>query len=208
VGHSGFLHACLLRAAAHGGGLPGMHWDFSYPAGCWRLAEVLPDIVCLLWRRRGGGGGGAGGGRPPPGAAPRAGVRGARRGCAPMQIFVAMPGGRVLALEVEDSIQVAALKEQVQLATASIPPERQRLMHGNKIGGEPHWLDDTRTLREYNIEREATLQLAVMPPPMVVELNVGGERHTTLLSTLCRVQGSSGPLRHSTICEGAAALAG
>ena len=38
------LHACLLRAAARGG-LPGMHWDFSYPAG-W-LAEVLPDIVCL-----------------------------------------------------------------------------------------------------------------------------------------------------------------
>ena len=42
------LHACLLRAAARGG-LPGMHWDFSYPAG-W-LAEVLPDIVCL-WPRR------------------------------------------------------------------------------------------------------------------------------------------------------------
>ena len=41
------LHACLLRAAARGG-LPGMHWDFSYPAG-W-LAEVLPDIVCL-WAR-------------------------------------------------------------------------------------------------------------------------------------------------------------
>ena len=44
------LHACLLRAAARGG-LPGMHWDFSYPAG-W-LAEVLPDIVCL-WTARGG----------------------------------------------------------------------------------------------------------------------------------------------------------
>ena len=41
------LHACLLRAAARGG-LPGMHWDFSYPAG-W-LAEVLPDIVCLCAR--------------------------------------------------------------------------------------------------------------------------------------------------------------
>ena len=40
------LHACLLRAAARGG-LPGMHWDFSYPAG-W-LAEVLPDIVCLWY---------------------------------------------------------------------------------------------------------------------------------------------------------------
>ena len=42
------LHACLLRAAARGG-LPGMHWDFSYPAG-W-LAEVLPDIVCLCRKR-------------------------------------------------------------------------------------------------------------------------------------------------------------
>ena len=42
------LHACLLRAAARGG-LPGMHWDFSYPAG-W-LAEVLryclPDTVLV-----------------------------------------------------------------------------------------------------------------------------------------------------------------
>jgi hypothetical protein len=39
---------CARRRAAARGGLPGMHWDFSYPAG-W-LAEVLPDIVCL-WVR-------------------------------------------------------------------------------------------------------------------------------------------------------------
>jgi hypothetical protein len=106
-----------------------------------------------------------------------------------MQIFVAMPGGRVLTLEVEDTWQVAALKAQIQ-TVASIPPSRQRLMHGSKLGGEPHHLDDARTLRAYNIEREVTLQLAVLPPPLVVELNVGGERHTTLLSTLCRVRGS------------------
>jgi hypothetical protein len=106
-----------------------------------------------------------------------------------MQIFVVMPGGRVLTLEVEDTWEVAALKAQIQHA-AAIPPARQRLIHGSKLGGEPHRLQDTCTLREYNIEREATLQLAVLPPPMVVELNVGGERHTTLLSTLCCVRGS------------------
>jgi hypothetical protein len=63
-----------------------------------------------------------------------------------MQIFVAMPGGRVLTLEVEDTWQVAALKAQIQ-TVASIPPSRQRLMHGSKLGGEPHHLDDARTLR-------------------------------------------------------------
>eukprot|EP01047_Picozoa_sp_COSAG01_P062415 COSAG01_NODE_7934_length_2985_cov_8.088011_2_plen_250_part_00 len=41
------LHACMRCAAARGG-LPGMHWDFSYPAG-W-LAEVLPDIVYCIKR--------------------------------------------------------------------------------------------------------------------------------------------------------------
>jgi hypothetical protein len=38
------LHACLLRAAARGGGLPGMHWDLPacriLLAGCWLAVTI------------------------------------------------------------------------------------------------------------------------------------------------------------------------
>jgi hypothetical protein len=166
-----------------------MQQDASLDAsalGPW--AGQRPLRVCGGSRQQGPG-------RPPPllagwrGARCLAALRSRSSNHSVMQIFVTMPGGRVLTLEVDDTCEVAAVKRQIQRAV-DIPPARQRLMHGSKLGGEPHQLEDARTLRDFNIEREATLQLAVLPAPLVVELNVGGERHTTLLSTLCRVQGS------------------
>ena len=101
-----------------------------------------------------------------------------------MQIFVSVAGspevaGRVLTLEVDGLMEVRALKGLIQEAIG-VPPQRQRLIFGNKLGGAIQQLADARTLRDYNVEKETTLQLALLPLPKVVELNVGGAHHTTL----------------------------
>eukprot|EP01046_Picozoa_sp_COSAG06_P079417 COSAG06_NODE_26862_length_606_cov_0.790927_1_plen_196_part_10 len=120
-----------------------------------------------------------------------------------MLIFVRTPMGRNLTVDIESADDVVALRLMVQREGRKVgeqlAPARQRLLFGDHLG-DVHVLRDGRTIAEYHIKLESQLVLAMRPPPRPVDLNVGGQRMTTMLSTLTAVRGS----KLCTIFEGLA----
>eukprot|EP01045_Picozoa_sp_COSAG04_P034151 COSAG04_NODE_7355_length_1141_cov_2.094050_2_plen_197_part_01 len=112
-----------------------------------------------------------------------------------MQIFVTTPAGRILTLEVEGSLTVAALRRQINAVAqregiaAGFRPSLQRIIFTDPLG-DIRELRDEQTLGECGIGKESQLNLGMRPAPLPVGLNVGGERFTTMLSTLTCVRGS------------------
>eukprot|EP01046_Picozoa_sp_COSAG06_P059498 COSAG06_NODE_12326_length_1395_cov_1.072531_1_plen_381_part_01 len=112
-----------------------------------------------------------------------------------MQIFVTTPSGRILTLEVEGATTVDTLRQQIHAAgqragvEGGFRPSLQRIIFTDPLG-DMHELQDGTTLADCGIEKESQLNLGMRPPPLPVDLNVGGERLSTLLSTLTYVRGS------------------
>ncbi|KAA6377987.1 MAG: putative Ubiquitin family protein [Streblomastix strix] len=109
----------------------------------------------------------------------------------PLQIFVKLLTGRTISINMKTLDSILKVKQEIQLK-GKVPIDQQRLIFGGKQ------LDDGMTLLDYNIQKEATLELNMglkggQPPKLFVDVN----RSDFIITQ----QFGMGP-QYRTVCDG------